>query len=126
MNSTLWVRLIGLMLIWIQSDLPPQPPGTTKYQGGIYKIQSTYLLSLLYLSSIMIGFSIEFKPWYITVRGPRGRVYLATGFSKHVPVFTPRRTYLDSEYSTFISNTTDYMSEHYDELEEERQYGIYK
>ena len=72
------------------------------------------------------GFSIEFKPWYITVRGPRGRVYLATGFSKHVPVFTPRYTYLDSEYSTFINNTTDYMTEHYDELEEERQYGIYK
>jgi len=78
----------------------------------------------------MIGFSIEFKPWYITVRGPRGRVYLATGFSKHVPVTSRRmynvRTYLDSEYSTFINNTTDYMSEHYDELEEERQYGIYK
>jgi len=74
----------------------------------------------------MIGFSIEFKPWYITVRGPRGRVYLATGFSKYVPVFTPKRTYLDSEYSTFISKTTDYMSEHYDKLEEERQYGIYK
>ncbi len=70
----------------------------------------------------MIGFSIEFKPWYITVRGPRGRVYLATGFSKHVPVFTPRHTYLDSD----ISTATDYMSEHYDELEEERQYGIYK
>ena len=84
----------------------------------------------------MIGFSIEFKPWYITVRGPRGRVYLATGFSKHVPV-TPQKSthpdflvirhpYWDSEYSTFISNATDYMSEHYDELEEERQYGIYK
>jgi hypothetical protein len=72
------------------------------------------------------GFSIEFKPWYITVRAPRGRVYLAAGFSKHVPVFTPRHTYLDSNYSTFISNATDYMSEHYDELEEERQYGIYK
>ena len=71
------------------------------------------------------GFSIEFKPWYITIRGPKGRVYLATGFSKHVPVFTSRLTYLDSEYSTFIKNTTNYMSEHYDELEEERQYGIY-
>ena len=71
------------------------------------------------------GFSIEFKPWYITIRGLRGRVYLATGFSEHVPVFTSRHTYLDSEYSTFIKNTTNYMSEHYDELEEERQYGIY-
>jgi len=72
----------------------------------------------------MIGFSIEFKPWYITIRGPKGRVYLAMGFSKHVPVFTPR-PYLASEYSTFINNTTNYMLEHYDELEEERQYGIY-
>jgi len=77
-------------------------------------------------SSIMIGFSIEFKPWYITVRGPRGRIYLATGWCKELPVFTPKSTYLKSEYSTFISNATNYMSEHYDELEEERQYGIYK
>lgn len=77
-------------------------------------------------SSIMIGFSIEFKPWYITVRGPRGRIYLATGWCKELPVFTLKSTYLKSEYSTFISNATNYMSEHYDELEEERQYGIYK
>jgi hypothetical protein len=28
----------------------------------------------------MIGFSIEFKRWYIIVRGPKGRIYLATGF----------------------------------------------
>jgi hypothetical protein len=35
----------------------------------------------------MIGFSIEFKRWYITVRGPMGRVYLCTGFAKHLPVF---------------------------------------
>ena len=68
-------------------------------------------------SSIMIGFSIEFKPWYITVRGPRGRVYLATGFSKHVPVFTSRRTYLDSKYSTFINNTTNaHWRSYYNEL----------
>jgi hypothetical protein len=35
----------------------------------------------------MIGFSIEFKRWYITVRGPMGRVYLCTGFAKCLPVF---------------------------------------
>ena len=35
----------------------------------------------------MIGFSIEFKRWYITLRGPRGRVYLCTGFAKRLPVF---------------------------------------
>ena len=71
------------------------------------------------------GFSIEFKPWFIVLRGPKGRIYFATGWCKELPVFTSRRTYLDSEYSTFIKNTTNYMSEHYDELEEERQYGIY-
>ncbi len=35
----------------------------------------------------MIGFSIEFKRWYIIVRGPMGRVYLCTGFAKRLPVF---------------------------------------
>lgn len=35
----------------------------------------------------MIGFSIEFKRWYITLRGPRGRVYLCTGFANRIPVF---------------------------------------
>jgi hypothetical protein len=34
----------------------------------------------------MIGFSIEFKRWYFVLRGPRGRVYLATGFAKHLPI----------------------------------------
>lgn len=48
----------------------------------------------------MIGFSIEFKPWYITIRGPRGRVYLATGFSKHVPVYN------NYQYYPFTRNTT--------------------
>jgi hypothetical protein len=40
----------------------------------------------------MIGFSIEFKRWYFVLRGPRGRVYLATGFAKRMPVFTASRT----------------------------------
>ena len=42
----------------------------------------------------MIGFSIEFKRWYITLRGPKGRVYLCTGFAKHIPVFiSPAQAY---------------------------------
>jgi hypothetical protein len=41
----------------------------------------------------MIGFSIEFKRWYFVLRGPRGRVYLATGFAKRMPVMTPTDTY---------------------------------
>jgi hypothetical protein len=47
----------------------------------------------------MIGFSIEFKRWYITVRGSMGRVYLCTGFAKHLPVFTSPQQYvvLDDE-----------------------------
>jgi hypothetical protein len=47
----------------------------------------------------MIGFSIEFKRWYITVRGPMGRVYLCTGFAKRLPVFiSPRQSMLFDEY----------------------------
>ena len=41
----------------------------------------------------MIGFSIEFKRWYFVLRGPRGRVYLATGFAKRMPVMTPTGTH---------------------------------
>jgi len=37
----------------------------------------------------MIGFSLEFKRWYFVLRGPKGRVYLATGFAKRMPVMTP-------------------------------------
>ncbi len=40
----------------------------------------------------MIGFSIEFKRWYFVLRGPRGRVYLATGFAKNMPVFVDNRS----------------------------------
>jgi len=40
----------------------------------------------------MIGFSIEFKRWYFVLRGPKGRVYLATGFAKRMPVFVNRRS----------------------------------
>jgi hypothetical protein len=41
----------------------------------------------------MIGFSIEFKRWYFVLRGPKGRVYLATGCAKRMPVMTPVGTY---------------------------------
>lgn len=41
----------------------------------------------------MIGFSIEFKRWYIVLRGPRGRIYTALGFAKRMPVFTSTGTY---------------------------------
>jgi hypothetical protein len=37
----------------------------------------------------MIGFSLEFKRWYLVVRGPKGNVYSAFGFAKQMPVFTP-------------------------------------
>ena len=46
----------------------------------------------------MIGFSIEFKRWYFVLRGPRGRVYLASGFAKRMPVITPVGTYNMEQY----------------------------
>ena len=57
----------------------------------------------------MIGFSIEFKRWYITLRGPRGRVYLCTGFAKRLPVFiSPAQAYafdqaIDDTHSAIIA-----------------------
>lgn len=39
----------------------------------------------------MLGFSIEFKRWYIVLRGPSGRVYLATGFAKQLPFYVSPR-----------------------------------
>ena len=53
----------------------------------------------------MIGFSIEFKRWYIIVRGPRGRIYLATGFAKRMPVVTFTGTYnIDDTYSAILAD----------------------
>ena len=53
----------------------------------------------------MIGFSIEFKRWYFVLRGPRGRVYLATGFAKRMPVMTPTGTYtIDDSYSAILAD----------------------
>lgn len=46
----------------------------------------------------MIGFSIEFKRWYLVVRGPKGRVYIAFGFANQMPVFTPEKTMTLDEY----------------------------
>ena len=46
----------------------------------------------------MIGFSLEFKRWYLVVRGPKGRVYSAFGFAKQMPVFTPTKTMTLQEY----------------------------
>ena len=55
----------------------------------------------------MIGFSIEFKKFYFVLRGPKGRVYLATGFAKCMPVMTPTGTYtLDQCIDTWASEET--------------------
>jgi hypothetical protein len=58
----------------------------------------------------MIGFSIEFKRWYITLRGPKGRVYLCTGFAKRLPVFiSPTQAYafdqvIDDSHSAILAD----------------------
>ena len=49
-------------------------------------------------SRLMIGFSIEFKRWYLVIRGPKGRVYSAFGFAKQMPVMLPNRTMTLDEY----------------------------
>jgi hypothetical protein len=46
----------------------------------------------------MIGFSLEFKRFYVVVRGPKGNVYSAFGFAKQMPVFTPTKTMTLQEY----------------------------
>jgi len=46
----------------------------------------------------MIGFIIEFKRWYLVIRGPKGRVYSAFGFANQMPVFTPGKTMTLQEY----------------------------
>jgi len=59
----------------------------------------------------MIGFSIEFKRWYFVLRGPKGRVYLATGFAKRMPVMTRTGTYnldrylhIDDSHSAILAD----------------------
>lgn len=46
----------------------------------------------------MIGFSLEFKKFYVVVRGPKGNVCSAFGFAKQMPVFTPTKTMTLQEY----------------------------
>ena len=46
----------------------------------------------------MIGFSLEFKRWFVVLRGPKGRVYSAIGFAKPMPVMLPNRTMTLDEY----------------------------
>lgn len=46
----------------------------------------------------MLGFTLEFKKWYLVLRGPKGRVYSAIGFSNKMPVFLPDRTVTLDEY----------------------------
>lgn len=53
------------------TDTPNRPPLWRVMQDAYFQRQC-----------VMIGFSIEFRPFYIVIRGPRGRVWLATGFSK--------------------------------------------
>jgi hypothetical protein len=60
----------------------------------------------------MIGFSLEFKRWYLVVRGPKGRVYSAFGFAKQMPVFTPTKTmtlqeYMEDDDDAYVFTTTD-------------------
>jgi len=46
----------------------------------------------------MIGFSIEFKRWYLVLRGPKGRVYSAIGFAKQMPVLLPTHSTTLDQY----------------------------
>jgi hypothetical protein len=60
----------------------------------------------------MIGFSLEFKRWYVVVRGPKGTVYSAFGFAKQMPVFTPTKTmtlqeYIEDDDDAYVFTTTD-------------------
>ena len=60
----------------------------------------------------MIGFSLEFKKFYVVVRGPKGRVYSAFGFAKQMPVFTPTKTmtlqeYIEDDDDAYVFTTTD-------------------
>lgn len=61
----------------------------------------------------MIGFSIEFKKWFIVIRGPKGKIYMATGFSKHMPVFTPTGTYTSKDFIFYPTEDTEDMEPSY-------------
>jgi len=60
----------------------------------------------------MIGINLEFKRWYVVIRGPKGRVYSAFGFAKHMPVFLPTHSttldqYLADRDEQIVFTTTD-------------------
>lgn len=55
----------------------------------------------------MIGFSIEFKRWYLVIRGPKGRVYSAFGFAKQMPVMLSNRTITLDEYLKDLKDFDD-------------------
>ena len=64
----------------------------------------------------MIGFSLEFKRWYLVVRGPKGRVYSAFGFAKQMPVFTPTKTMTLQEYMEDYDDAYVFTTEDGEEL----------
>ena len=64
----------------------------------------------------MIGFSLEFKHWYVVVRGPKGTVYSAFGFAKQMPVFTPVKTMTLQEYIDDYNDAIVFTDEDGEEL----------
>lgn len=64
----------------------------------------------------MIGFSLEFKKFYVVVRGPKGTVYLAFGFAKQMPVFTPAKTMSLQEYIDDYNDAIVFTNEDGEEL----------
>ena len=64
----------------------------------------------------MIGFSLEFKKWYVVVRGPKGNVYSAFGFAKQMPVFTPTETITLQEYMDDYNDAIVFTDEEGEEL----------
>ena len=64
----------------------------------------------------MIGFSLEFKQWYVVVRGPKGTVYSAFGFAKQMPVFTPTKTMTLQEYMDDYNDAIIFTDEEGEEL----------
>lgn len=64
----------------------------------------------------MIGFSLEFKRWYVVVRSPKGNVYSAFGFAKQMPVFTPSHTMTLQEYMDDYNDAIVFTDQEGEEL----------
>lgn len=64
----------------------------------------------------MIGFSLEFKRWYVVVRGPKGRVYSAFGFAKQMPVFTSSKTMSLNDYIEDYNDAIVFTNQEGEEL----------